>query len=118
MGYALMFARALSNTAKKNQINYETMYLQNRKENITKQLAGIQQLESSMVEAAKQKGEEAPDVSYLQMYREMLTLMSNNLDTRLKYLQTQLTAVSAEENSINEALNAQISASTPKYAGR
>ena len=38
MGYALMFARSLQNTARKHRLNYETMDIQNRQDNITKQI--------------------------------------------------------------------------------
>ena len=49
------------------------------------------------------------------MHREMLTLMSKNLDARLKCIQTQLSRIAAEEKSNEEVLAAQIEASTPKY---
>jgi DNA repair exonuclease SbcCD ATPase subunit len=48
MGYALLFARSLHNTAKKNQLTYETMSIQNQKESITNQLGQIQQQENSV----------------------------------------------------------------------
>lgn len=118
MGYLLMFARSLQQTAKKNQLSYESIKIQNQKENITNQLAGLQQMENAMIAQAQQDGEEAPDMSYLNSYRSILNFMSNSLDLRLQTIQTQLAKITAEEQSINDSLNAQIQASVPKYAGR
>ncbi|MGN0015557.1 MAG: hypothetical protein ACI37T_09095 [Candidatus Gastranaerophilaceae bacterium] len=118
MGYLLMFARSLQQTAKKNQLTYETIKIQNQKDNITNQLADIQQMENAMIAQAQQNGEEAPDMSYLNSYRSILNFMSSSLDIRLQTIQTQLAKISSEEQSINDSLNAQIQSSVPKYGGR
>lgn len=115
MGYLLMFARSLQQTAKKNQLTYETIKIQNQKDNITNQLSSLQQMENAMIAQAQQNGEEAPDMSYLNSYRSILNLMSSNLDIRLQSIQTQLAKITAEEKGQQEALNAQIQASVPKY---
>lgn len=115
MGYALMFARTLQNTARKNRLNYETMDIQNRQDNITKQISQLQNIENALKAQTQADGGVSPDLMYLEMHREMLTLMSKNLDARLKCIQTQLSRIAAKEKSNEEVLAAQIEASTPKY---
>lgn len=115
MGYALMFARSLQNTARKNRLNYETMDIQNRQDNITKQISQLQNIENVLKAQTQADGGVSPDLMYLEMHREMLTLMSKNLDARLKCIQTQLSRIAAEEQGLQETLAAQIEASSPKY---
>lgn len=117
MGYLLLFARSLQQTARKNQLTYETIKIQHQKEDITNQLSNIQQMENAMIAQAQQNGQEAPDMSYLNSYRSILNFMSSNLDIKLQSIQTQIASISAEEKSQQETLNAQIQASAPKYAG-
>lgn len=120
MGYALLFARSLANTAKKNRLNYETMSIQHRKTEITNSLANIQKAEEAMKkneEKTPQNGGEIPNVVYLQMYKDCLTLIDKNLDSRLACIKTQLAQIASEEQGVNDALASAISASTPKYAG-
>lgn len=117
MGYALMFARALQNTAKKNRLNYESMNIQNRQTQITNQLTKLQQQEDAIKAQVKDNGGISPDLAYLSLYRDMLNLMSKNMEARLKGIQTELAHIAAEEQGVNDALAAQIEASTPKYVG-
>lgn len=117
MGYLLMFARSLQQTARKNQLSYEKIQIQNQQNGITNQLSSLQQIENIMIAQAQQRGEEAPDMSYLNSYRSILNLMSKNLDVKMQSIETQIAKITAEEKSQQEALNAQIQASSPKYAG-
>ena len=110
MGYLLMFARSMQLTARKNQLNYETIMIQDRQQSITNQLSQLQMMADSMPK-------DSPNLQYLEMQKQMLTMMNNNLETRLKYIQTQLNVVAAEEQKAEETLQAQIAASTPKYVG-
>lgn len=122
MGYALMFARKLHNNAKKNQLNYEISDIQRQKNNITKQLSYIQQSENAMnamnkMNANGENGGETPSIPFMDGYREMLNLLSNNLDVRMAAAQAQLESIAAEEKSVNDALSSQIQSSTPNYVG-
>lgn len=120
MGYALLFARSLRNTARKNQLNYETMNIQNRKTDLTQRIANLQKMEDAMKKQAEntpQDGGIIPNVTYLQMYREMLVSMDKNLDIRLVCIKTQISQIEAEEQGVNESLANAVASSTPKYAG-
>lgn len=120
MGYALLFARSLSNTARKNQLNLETMRIQDRKTEITQRVAGIQKAEEAMkkqMENTPKDGGENPNIMFLQMYRETLLLIDKNMDARLACIKTQLSKIESEEQGINDALANAIGAATPKYSG-
>lgn len=120
MGYALLFARSLANTARKNQLNYETMMLQDRKTQIAKDIANIQKAEEAMNKQAEntpKNGGEIPNVVYLQLYKSMLQTIDKNLDSRLACIKTRISKIEAEEQGVNDALANAIGSSTPKYAG-
>lgn len=120
MGYALLFARSLANTARKNQLNYETMLIQDRKSEITQRLSYLQTAEDALKKQAEntpQNGGENPNVVYLQMFRDALVLMDKNLDARLACIKTQISKIESEEQGINDALANSIQAATPKYSG-
>lgn len=111
MGYALLFARQLANTAKKNRLNYEIMYSENRKKDIASQMTVIQQC---MLTLPK----DSQDINLLEFQKQMLTNMSNFLDTRIASLKAQVQKAAAEEQPLAEALAKQVAASAPKYVGR
>lgn len=108
MGYALLFARQLSNTARKNRLNYEIMSVQNRKNDITSQMAIIQ----GYIDQMPKDSQTAP---FLEFQKQMLAQTMSFLDSRIATLQAQAQKAAAEEQPIAEALNAQIQASAPKY---
>ena len=121
MGYALLFARSLRNTARKNQLNYETMNIQNRKTDLTQRIANLQKMEDAMKKQAEntpQDGGIIPNVTYLQMYREMLVSMDKNLDIRLACIKTQISQIEAEEQGVNESLANAVASSTPLWSRR
>ena len=113
MGYALLFARSLSNTARKNQLNYETAMLQIRKSDITSNLADIQKAE----EALKCQAENMPKDGGSVPARMMLVSMDKSLDIRLACIKTQIAQIEAEEQGVNESLANAVASSIPKYAG-
>lgn len=120
MGYALLFARSLRNTARKNQLNYETAMLQYRKEDITRNLADIQKAEDAFKNQAEnmpKDGGPVPNLEYLKFARIMLVSMDKSFDIRLACIKTQLAQIEAEEQGVDETLANQIAASTPRYAG-
>lgn len=110
MGYLLSFARSMQITSKKNRLTLEQMTIQNQQNSITNSLTMLNQM------AAALKDDEG-SLAVLNMEKEMLTMMSNSLDMRLKGIQTQIMALSKEEQNLETALNEQIERSTPKYVG-
>ena len=120
MGYALLFARSLSNTARKNQLNYETAMLQIRKSDITSNLADIQKAEEALKSQAEnmpKDGGPVPNLEYLKFARMMLVSMDKSLDIRLACIKTKIAQIEAEEQGVNESLANAVASSTPKYAG-
>lgn len=109
MGYLLSFVRSLHLNAKKNQLTYEQISIQNKQERITNRLGMIQQF------AANIPKDDEGSLQMIELQKQMLTMMSNNLETRLKTIQTQLAKVSSEEQAIDQVLPDQIARSVPKY---
>ena len=110
MGYALLFARQLANTARKNRCNCQIMTEQFRKKDLTNQIAFIQKQIDSLPK-------DSQDIQFLEFHKTMLSQTMNFIDTRLAYLQAQAQKAAAEEQPLAEALNNQIVASAPKYVG-
>lgn len=110
MGYALFFARKLNNITKKNQLNYQMMHLQNRKTNIANRMTVLQKQIDAMPEGC-------PTIQFLEFQKNSLAFFDQILDTQLETIKTRLSAISAEEKSVDDALTAQIAASAPKYVG-
>lgn len=110
MGYALLFARQLANTARKNRLNYEVMNVQNKKNNITNQITLLQNCINMLPK-------DSQEVVFLEFQKQMLAETMKFLDTRIASLQAQAQKAAAEEQPIAEALTNQISLSTPQYMG-
>ena len=115
MGYLLAFVRSMQVSAKKNQYTYEQMSIQSQQERITNELGSLQQMADMISKMPEDSEQGQGALMGIQLRKQMLTMMSGNLETRLKFIQTQIQAAAAEEAKINEALPNQIAASAPKY---
>ncbi|MCR5261708.1 MAG: hypothetical protein K6C94_07710 [Candidatus Gastranaerophilales bacterium] len=109
MGYLLSFMRSMQVSAKKNQLSLEQILIQNQQERITSKLGLLTQM------AANIPKDDEGSLQMIEFQKQMLTMMSNNLEARLKVIQTQMQVAASEEAKLNEVLPNQIAASTPKY---
>ena len=109
MGYLLAFARRLNTISKKNQLAFDQMNIQKQQENLSNRMTNLENF-------AKSLPENLQNLPFLQMRKQMLLEMSNNLDTRLAQIQTELSA--ANQSNVNdEAFGQMIASSAPKYGG-